>query len=557
MTFQNPDLNQTAAQELAHAWVTRFADAIASANPARVADLFHPDGFWRDCVATSRSIKTVETADQIAAFAKTIQPQNRPRNIRILPGVKQQYGFVTGEFEFRTEVFRGTAWFQLSDDRCRVLTSFAEHLIAPARTRDAPDTDVDTIVIGAGHAGLSLAAWLQHLGIDAEVFDAQDRPGDAWRNRYDSLRLHEPTAINNLPFRLFPKDWPTLAAKDMLADFLTEYAQELNLNVTPRTRLTGAEYENGVWTLELLTGGETRRRTCSNLVLATGQFGRPRLPVFDGMERFEGSIRHAAQYRNGAEYSGQNVVVIGAGNTSFDVCLDLAQHGAKVTLLQRSPVSLISQQAFSDMLFGAYPGGVGRASQPNAVERAVHAMPTRLYLKAAAVAWKSICETDKDLHTRLRQAGLMLDDGVEGTGVLGQYKLGGTGLVVDQGTGEWIADGRIAVQTGAVNQIEPTGLRLENGDRIAADAIICATGYQQYNEGLQDLLGPEIAADIGPVWGPGYGTSRDPGPWTGEHRNVWTPTAMPGLWIHGGSLGVSRFYSHLLALQIAARRGVG
>ncbi|MCL6283714.1 NAD(P)/FAD-dependent oxidoreductase [Ruegeria sp. 2012CJ41-6] len=368
-----------------------------------------------------------------------------------------------------------------------------------------------------------------------------------------ALRLQDPTPFNHLPFRPFPKTWPDNAPKEILADFLTEYATALDLDVVPKTRCTGASYDSNAerWTVELQTESTTRSVTCRNLVVATGKFGKARLPDFKGLNSFDGPVQHASQFRNGAAFSGRKVAVIGAGNSAFDIAQDLAVHGAESTLVQRSPISLISQKTYSDMLLAHFPGDVGRSGRPNATERAIHAMPARLHLRAAAMALPAIREADKTLHADLSRAGLMLDDGVDGTGVFGQYHLSGTGFVIDQGAGDWIADGRIAVRTGAVQSFESGGLRLENGAMIPADAVICATGFQPFNSVLQELLGTDVTEQIGPVWGIGHGSAGDPGPWTGEQRNVWAPTNLPGLWFHGGSLGPSRFYSHLLALQIA------
>jgi putative flavoprotein involved in K+ transport len=94
---------------------------------------------------------------------------------------------------------------------------------------------------------------------------------------------------------------------------------------------------------------------------------------------------------------------------------------------------------------------------------------------------------------------------------------------------------------------------LNDGSELPADLIVYATGYGPLSEVAAKLISPEVAERIGPSWGLGSGTSKDPGPWEGELRNMWKPTAQPGLWIHGGNLQQSRFYSLQLALQLKAR----
>jgi putative flavoprotein involved in K+ transport len=94
---------------------------------------------------------------------------------------------------------------------------------------------------------------------------------------------------------------------------------------------------------------------------------------------------------------------------------------------------------------------------------------------------------------------------------------------------------------------------LDDGSELPADLIVYATGFGSLSEVIASLVSPEVAERIGPCWGLGSGTMRDPGPWAGELRNMWAPTRQPGLWLHGGNLQQSRFYSLQLALQLKAR----
>ena len=94
---------------------------------------------------------------------------------------------------------------------------------------------------------------------------------------------------------------------------------------------------------------------------------------------------------------------------------------------------------------------------------------------------------------------------------------------------------------------------LENGKELPADLVVYATGYGSMNGWAADLIGPEVAAKVGKCWGLGSDTTKDPGPWEGEQRNMWKPTAQEALWFHGGNLHQSRHYSQFLALQLKAR----
>ena len=94
---------------------------------------------------------------------------------------------------------------------------------------------------------------------------------------------------------------------------------------------------------------------------------------------------------------------------------------------------------------------------------------------------------------------------------------------------------------------------LSDGDELPADLIVYATGYGSMNGWAAELISQEVADKIGRCWGLGSGTTKDPGPWEGELRNMWKPTQQEGLWLHGGNLHQSRHYSLYLALQLKAR----
>jgi putative flavoprotein involved in K+ transport len=94
---------------------------------------------------------------------------------------------------------------------------------------------------------------------------------------------------------------------------------------------------------------------------------------------------------------------------------------------------------------------------------------------------------------------------------------------------------------------------LTDGSELPADLVIYATGYGSMNGWAAKLISQEVADRVGKCWGIGSNTTKDPGPWEGELRNMWKPTQQKDLWFHGGNLHQSRHYSQYLALQIKAR----
>jgi putative flavoprotein involved in K+ transport len=117
-----------------------------------------------------------------------------------------------------------------------------------------------------------------------------------------------------------------------------------------------------------------------------------------------------------------------------------------------------------------------------------------------------------------------------------------------------VADGKVKLVRGQVSELTETDVVLADGTHLPADLVVYATGYGSMNGLAADLVGREMADKVGKVWGLGSDTTKDPGPWEGEQRNMWKPTQQDGLWFHGGNLHQSRYYSLHLALQLKARQ---
>ena len=117
-----------------------------------------------------------------------------------------------------------------------------------------------------------------------------------------------------------------------------------------------------------------------------------------------------------------------------------------------------------------------------------------------------------------------------------KYLRRGSGYYIDVGAADLVADGKIPVKHGQVVELTETGVKLDNGEELPADLVVYATGYGSMNGLAADIVGQEIADRVGKVWGLGSDTTKDPGPWEGEQRNMWKPTQEEGLWFHGGNL---------------------
>ena len=180
-------------------------------------------------------------------------------------------------------------------------------------------------------------------------------------------------------------------------------------------------------------------------------------------------------------------------------------------------------------------------------------VPYRVMPEFHKPVYAAMKERDAEFYGRLEKAGFKLDFGDDESGLFMKYLRRGSGYYIDVGASELIADGSVKLKSGAVDAILPEGVRMTDGEVLPADVIVYATGYGSMNGWAAKLISQEVADKVGKCWGLGSGTTKDPGPWQGELRNMWKPTRQEGLWFHGGNLHQSRHYSLYLALQLKAR----
>ena len=183
-------------------------------------------------------------------------------------------------------------------------------------------------------------------------------------------------------------------------------------------------------------------------------------------------------------------------------------------------------------------------------------IPYRILHTFQIPVYEEMARVDADFYARLEKAGFMLDWGDDGSGLFMKYLRRGSGYYIDVGASELVANGSVKLRSGvSIAEIRPRSVVLTDGTELPADLIVLATGYGSMNGWAAQLISQEVADKVGKVWGLGSDTTKDPGPWEGEQRNMWKPTRQEGLWFHGGNLHQSRHYSQFLALQLKATDG--
>lgn len=178
----------------------------------------------------------------------------------------------------------------------------------------------DTVVVGGGQAGLIVGRELQKRNADFVILDASARVGDAWRNRWDSLRLFTQAFMNGLPDMDFPGAKNEFVGKDEVADFLERYAVEMELPVRSGVRVNRVARNGQDFTIETTDG----TLHAANVVVAMADYQKPRVPPF--AEQLDPAIRqlHSTEYRNPAQLKEGPVLVVGLGNSGADIAYDVA-----------------------------------------------------------------------------------------------------------------------------------------------------------------------------------------------------------------------------------------
>ncbi|MDQ6850310.1 MAG: NAD(P)/FAD-dependent oxidoreductase [Actinomycetota bacterium] len=570
-------------------WLDEFDRALTAGDADAAAALFDADSYWRDLIAFTWNIKTVEGPAGVADLLKATLARVRPTGWRITEGEEpnDSDGVLDAWIEFETSVGRGKGLVRLRAGKAwTLLTTLyelsgheepahdkrpmgAEHGVnrdretwQDRREREARELGYETqpyvVIVGGGQGGVALGARLRQLGVPTIIVDKHSRPGDQWRNRYKSLCLHDPVWYDHLPYIKFPDNWPVFSPKDKIADWLESYARVMELNYWANTVAKSAAYDEaaGEWRVTVEREGKAVVLRPSQLVLATGMAGKPNVPEFPGMDIFRGDQHHSSEHPGPEAYRGKKCVVVGSNNSAFDICGALWENGADVTMVQRSSTHIVRSDSLMDLGLGALYSeqAVAGGMTTEKADLIFASLPYRILHVFQIPAYQAMAERDKDFYDRLEKSGFDHDWGDDGSGLFMKYLRRGSGYYIDVGAADLVANGDVKLAKGQVDHLTDSSVVLTDGTELEADLVVYATGYGSMNGWAADLISPEAADKLGKVWGLGSDTSKDPGPWEGEQRNMWKPTQIPALWMHGGNLHQSRHYSLYLALQLKARQ---
>ncbi len=565
-------------------WLAEFEKALAASDDASLEALFRPDAHWRDLLAFTWQVKTVSGARKIvdalklrgagagAAGFQIDRQRTPPRRVtragtnaieaifrfetaglralgllRLIPesaspeaykawtlltavdeikGFEESVGSRRPQGESYSRDFHGPNWL----DRRKAAAAYE-------------DREPAVLVVGGGHAGLSIAARLKQLGVDALIVDRESRIGDNWRKRYHALTLHNQVQVNHLPYIPFPPNWPSYIPKDKLAGWFEAYAESMELDFWTGSEFSGASYDQaaGRWTVVLRQGqGRTRTVRPRHIVMATGVSGMPKRPEIPSLKNFKGRIVHSHEYDDPTEWNGRNVMVIGTGNSGHDIAQDLYSNGARVTLVQRSPTLIVNIEPSAQLPYALYSEGTPLED----CDLITASMPMQLLRNSHRMLTEQARNLDKPLLDDLSRVGFKIDVEDE-TGWQFKYLQRGGGYYFNVGCSDLLVEGKIRLaQFADIEGFVAEGARMRGGDVIRAEMIVLATGYLGPEYLVRKLFGDGVADRVGPVWGIDEEQQ--------ELRNMWIRTGQPGLWFIAGSFAQCRIYSKVLALQLKA-----
>ncbi|KAJ7164213.1 FAD/NAD-P-binding domain-containing protein [Mycena filopes] len=567
------------ASAIATSWLQTFGTFLSCGDVPGTVSCFTPNGWLRDILTFTWNNRTLAGPARITAYLEnTLAPAvitnlNLETRMDLTPvsgDVTHAAQGVSSGFTFETVIGHGEGYFSLVQNPAgdwKALMVFMRladirgHEEAGAETgvygghtlawqdvyrerREAIEQNPHVLIIGGGQTGLNVGARFRQMNIPSLIIETNKRIGDNWRKRYPTLTLHTIKTQHSMLYQPYPKNWPTFTPRDKLADWLEGYAVSQDLVVWTDSRaLPTPTYDPSTkrWTVTIDRAGTQYTLHPAHIVLAAGTVGAPYTPPIPNADRFTGLSMHALAYVGGAPFVGKRTLVVGAGNSAADICQDLAfQDAASVTMLQRSSTCVVSVDNVARKLARMWPADVPTETADFKVEAMPYLLVREIGKATTAHMWAEEAET----HKGLREAGLSLTFGKDGSGQYPMIYERFGGYWLDVGLADYIRSGRVKIKQGVeIARFTETSAVFTDGTSVEIDAVIFATSYESIRETMRGLFGDAVINQTSAVWG----TDEE-----GELNGAYRPSGHPGLWYAAGDFGVSRFYSKQLALEIKA-----
>lgn len=358
-----------------------------------------------------------------------------------------------------------------------------------------------------GQSGLGLAAHLQNLGISYLLVEKASQPGEAWRDRYSTIKLHTPLYADHYPFMKYPSNWPLYLDQEHILKWMDHYQHIMGLNVRFDTLVENVEFHQSAeqYSAQLRSKNGVETIRPRHVVLATGVLSNvPICPQFPGQDSFKGQISHTAAYESAnqiPDVENKKITIIGAGTSAHDVAQDLVNHGAKhVTMVQRGRMFVTSLNSLENIQTSLWntPG-----ISTDDADLLGNSFPIPVIRTLSIGASQMMSMNDKALLEGLEKAGMALKRGDEGDSLLDHQLIKTGHFYIDQGASEMIIDGRIQVKRceKGVQEFYQDGIILVDGTKIDSDLVILATGFEGCTNTMKRIMGEEFMTKAGNICG--------------------------------------------------------
>lgn len=314
------------------------------------------------------------------------------------------------------------------------------------------------VVVGGGPCGLALARQLgRELGSAPLVLDRAQTPASSWRGRYEGFRLNTCGYWSHLPGLRIPLGAGRWPSREAMIRYFDDYVRSQGIRLELGVEVERIERDDAGWAVRTDRG----TYSCAAVVVATGNYRRPVLPAWEGITSYRGQVLHSGEYRNAWPFRGQDVLVVGSGNSAADIAVQLADGAAgRVLLAIRTPPHLVRRSTL-----GVPPDAFTLLADrmPNATVDRLGALLRQLtFGDLTAYGFET---PPMGIHTTVRDTGRIP--------TLGE-------VLVHR-----VRQGRIEIVS-AVDGFDADKVRLVDGELVTVETVIAATGFRP---GLEDLVG--------------------------------------------------------------------
>jgi indole-3-pyruvate monooxygenase len=309
------------------------------------------------------------------------------------------------------------------------------------------------LIVGASISGLATAACLRRGNVEFVIIEKEGSVAAPWRHHYQRLHLHTNKQRSGLPFRKWGRSAPRYPSRLEVIDYLEDYQRAFDIRPEFHTEAQSVRRMADHWVTETNKG----RIESNFVVMATGAYGRPKAVAMVGQESFPGRLLHSYEYKTGAEFARQRVLVVGFGNSACEIAIDLVEQGAEVAMTVRSAVNVVPRDILGIPILE--------------LSLLLRFLPPRLADQISAPLVRGVIGDVARLGLERMPYG-----------PIEQLVKDGKAPVLDIGVVRLIREGRIRIYPG-MERIEGNMVLFSDGARVRFDAIVAGIGYERnYSE---------------------------------------------------------------------------